>query len=382
MQNDKKYETDNLAESDLAMFDENPADEIQQADNSKKKDHKIILFIFSFLMAMGIWLYVMGMEDIDYEKTLNLVPVQIVGTQELERNNNMSVISGYDNTVTVTLKGKRTDVDKYSANDIYAYVDVSKIDNSERQLLQVNVDSLPDVAVTLVTPNDIVVYADVIDTVKVSVTVKAQYTIDGGYYIDDSKISKNIDEIRVTGPVSVLNTIKSAIAEINIGKVTGSLKSSTTIYLVDENGSRIQNPYLRPDEDLVEITIPVFMRKSVALTYTYDAVAFADYELVVNMDIDSIPVSGEALVMSSINDINLFSLKPSHLRYDSDGNLEPVQTRTFDIILPNGVTNESEYTQVKVDFIITKKTPAVTEPQGPETPSTEQPDGSETTQPS
>ena len=135
----RNYETDKLEDSEPDFFAE---EEVQQSDEDgrkikKQKKFSLLILIFSFVIATAVWLYVESTEEQGYEKVINLVPVDIVGVQELERNNNMSVISGYDNTVNVTLVGKRSDVNKYSANDIYAYVDVSKINSSDRQMLTV-----------------------------------------------------------------------------------------------------------------------------------------------------------------------------------------------------------------------------------------------------
>ena len=163
MPNDEIFETDKLDDSEfnLAMPEE---PEIIRVESKEKKKNKyiLLLLIFSFVIAMSVWLYVNSLFDGEYEKTVTLVPVSIIGTEELERQHNMSVISGYDNTVTVVLKGSKAEVSKYSASNIYAYVDVSGIDSAERQTLPIVIDPIPEVSVTVVTPTDIAVYADVI----------------------------------------------------------------------------------------------------------------------------------------------------------------------------------------------------------------------------
>ena len=106
----RKYETDTLEDSEPDFFAEEGT-EAAEADGRKVKKQKkfsLLILIFSFIIATAVWLYVESTEEQGYEKVINLVPVDIVGIQELERNNNMSVISGYDNTVNVTLVGKRS----------------------------------------------------------------------------------------------------------------------------------------------------------------------------------------------------------------------------------------------------------------------------------
>lgn len=360
-----RYETDNLTEaiSDDVDTETEKSERNKKNDNAKGGKHNILILIFSFVIAMSIWLYVMSMEDGEYEKTINLVPVQIVGTTELEYSNNMSVISGYDNTVNVTLKGKRTDVNKYTVNDIYAYVDVSKIDSADRQMLTVSVEALPDVSITVISPTAIAVYADVIDTKDVPVVVKPYYTIDGAYFVDTDKITKSIDFVEVTGPVSVLQNVECAVAESNIGKLTGSVKSTTSIYLVDKKGTKIQNPYLKTDADMVEITIPVYLRKYIKLTYEYDEKVFEDYNLDISLEFDSVCIIGEVLKVSSIDEICVLTLTRSHFKEDQNGNYLPFE-KSLDLKLPDGVKTEDDISSVYIRAEITKKKtdPPVSEP--------------------
>lgn len=378
MSNKKIYDTNNL--TDAISGDIEEANEREQegkkAGKSKGFRRDLVILIFSFLIAMSIWVFVKGTEDGEYEKTISLIPVQIVGANELEYNSNMSVISGYDNTVNVVLKGKRSDVNKYNASDIYAYVDVSKIDNSDRQMLTVTIDPLPNITITTISPSAIAVYADVIGSKEVDVVVKPYYTIDGAYFIDNDKITKSIDTVVVTGPMSVLETVDSAVAETNIGKLTGSVKSTTSVYLVDNKGGKIQNPYLKVNQDMVEINIPVYLKKYITLTYEYDEKMFEGYDVNIELEFENVYVIGEVLKVSNLNTVCVLSLTRSHFKQDSDGNYLPYETNAA-IKLPEGVRVEGDVSSVYIKAEITKKvadTPATggdtttAVPEAPETP--------------
>jgi len=377
MSNEKIYDTNNL--TDAISGDIEEANEREQegkkAGKSKGFRRDLVILIFSFLIAMSIWVFVKGTEDGEYEKTISLIPVQIVGANELEYNSNMSVISGYDNTVNVVLKGKRSDVNKYNASDIYAYVDVSKIDNSDRQMLTVTIDPLPNITITTISPSAIAVYADVIGSKEVDVVVKPYYTIDGAYFIDNDKITKSIDTVVVTGPMSVLETVDSAVAETNIGKLTGSVKSTTSVYLVDNKGGKIQNPYLKVNQDMVEINIPVYLKKYITLTYEYDEKMFEGYDVNIELEFENVYVIGEVLKVSNLDTVCVLSLTRSHFKQDSDGNYLPYETNAA-IKLPEGVRVEGDVSSVYIKAEITKKvadTPATggdTTTAVPETPET------------
>ena len=351
----KPYETDTLEDSEPDFFrdEENGEDDGAGRKPKKQKKFSLLILIFSFVIATAVWLYVESTEEQGYEKVINLVPVDIVGIQELERNNNMSVISGYDNTVNVTLVGKRSDVNKYSAKDIYAYVDVSKINSSERQMLTVQVDSLPDVSVTVVSPTDIAVYADVIGSREIDVVVNPYYTIDGSYFIDESAITKSVQSVTVTGPVSVLDTIRSATAAPDLGKLTGSVKSNTRIELIDDKGNKINNPYIKTDVDVIEIYIPVHLKKYVELYCKYNEADFEGYDVSISLDYKALLISGEVLNVTPIERVAV-TLTKSDLVYEN-GELKPAFTINMPINLPAGVKNEGELTSVAITVTVTKK---------------------------
>lgn len=351
----RKYETDTLEDSEPDFFAEEGA-EAAEADGRKVKKQKkfsLLILIFSFIIATAVWLYVESTEEQGYEKVINLVPVDIVGIQELERNNNMSVISGYDNTVNVTLVGKRSDVNKYSAKDIYAYVDVSKINSSDRQMLTVQVDSLPDVSITVISPTDIAVYADVMGTREINVAVNPYYTIDGSYFIDESAITKSVQTVKVTGPMSVLETIRSAVAAPDLGKLTGSVKSNTKIDLIDDKGNKINNPYIRTDVEVVEIYIPVHLKKYVDLYCKYNDADFEGYDVSISMDFETLLISGEVLAVAPIDKIAV-TLTKSDLVYEN-GELKKSFTINMPINLPNGVANEGGLTSVAITITVSKR---------------------------
>jgi hypothetical protein len=358
MPNDKIFETDKLDDSEFNLVaPEEP--EIRRVGSGEKKKNKynVLLFIFSFVIAMSVWLYVNNLFDSEHEKTVTLVPVSIIGTEELERKHNMSVISGYDNTVTVVLKGSKADVEKYSAGNIYAYVDVSGIDSAERCTLPIVIEPIPDVSVTVVTPTDIAVYADVIGQREIEVIVKPFYTVDGNYFIDENEITQSVDYVTVTGPVSVLDTISYAVAEANIGKVTSSVKSNTYISLVNEKGAKISNPYLSCSTDIVTVNIPVQMKKEVTLKCDYSSDEFEGYEVTIKITDPTAVISGEVLKISRIEEITIFTLRKSHFDFTGVGDNKLDFVRTVEIKLPEGFKFDGGESKAVIEATITKINP-------------------------
>ena len=76
-------------------------------------------FVVCLLLALSVWLYVMSTDDTSYEHTLSYVVVDLEGMEALSQAD-MSVISGFDNVVSITLKGKRADIGGLTAEQIHA----------------------------------------------------------------------------------------------------------------------------------------------------------------------------------------------------------------------------------------------------------------------
>ena len=92
------------------------------------------------LLALTVWIYVINVDDTGHQESVEYVSVELDGMTAL-KNLNMSVIGGYDNAITVTLRGKRSDIGSLTPEDIYAYVDLSGVTEVGRHSLPVKVDA-------------------------------------------------------------------------------------------------------------------------------------------------------------------------------------------------------------------------------------------------
>ena len=58
--------------------------------------------IFCFLLALGIWIYVVNVKTQEYEKTFSLIDISVEGVEELLERNNMSVVNLEESKVNIT----------------------------------------------------------------------------------------------------------------------------------------------------------------------------------------------------------------------------------------------------------------------------------------
>ncbi len=323
--------------------------------------------IFCFLLALGIWIYVVNITTQEYEKTFSLIDITVDGIEEMQEQNNMSVVNLEESKVSITVKGLRADVSKLSERDFSAYIDVSKLNETGKHKLEVSVD-LPD-TVSLVSK-----YPETV-TISVDENIEREFDID----IDVTEYSmdtiyemgvptSDIATVHVTGPSNVIDRIKSAKAFINLGTVMTSSVIRTEIVLVDNVGNSIDTTYLTLDNTSVTVVVPVTMLKTVRLECEYLPGVDPSKYSYVNITPSTIKIKGDPKALNDLDRISIYALNGSEnmvVSVDFKSILLPIGVEVVDPPASIRITSE-----LKVETQIEVTTTVNTEPE-PE-PTTEE----------
>ena len=305
---------------------ENEGDYVVKSTQSRTLD--ILLKLLSVMAAFILWFYVAGVESPTYETSFTGIQVGISAN-----DSSLAVISGYNNTVDITVQGKKSEINKISADDIEAYVDISSIDAAGRYTLPIQVNVPGTLKVSSLSVSTVSVYLDSsISTITVPVKANLiSYVLEDGE-IGMSDMTVNIDEVSVSGPETVLQTIECARVDVSLGTVTSSVTAAGTLKLVDSNGDAITNPYVKLSQTEAVVSIPVYFTKKVPLTVSYKYGFFTSKTASVTISPQYIEIKGEADTLSAIDSIQLTTLDEKKVTTD---------TITQKISLPSGVTNVS-----------------------------------------
>ena len=280
------------------------------------------------LMSISVWLYVMSTNDTGFEKELSGVGVRIEGESVLATKN-MSIINGYDNNVKVTLKGKRGDIGTLTADDLHMYVDVSNINESGRYTLPVMVDLPKNSSLVSIEPSYIAVNVDVRASAMVSVKVGLDYAIDASYEI--SEIKPNSESVLVSGPKSVLDTIKYAGVSFNVGHIDKSMTLVGTVLLYDEYDVVISNPYVKCNMSEITVSVKVTTTKTVPLMIRFANGVSNNYN--VTLHPSSVTLVGDPGVLKDISEIYVYTVNDGDVKVG-----EPLILHMNEFDLPEGVT--------------------------------------------
>ncbi len=251
-----------LDENDYSEFD--ASDAYAAAPEGRRRGLQIIARIVCLLLAFVIWLYVIDNDSEDYEKTFTLVAVEVEGVETLAEKSNMSVINIEESVVSVTVRGKRSEINALTSEDFHAYVDVSDITTADRHLVPVSVDLPKGVERRNTEPSAVNIYTDELVSRRVPVEVIPRYKIDSSYTID--KIEKSIDEVTVSGPKNLLDKIAAARAVIEMGEISTGVAATGVLEPVDKDGLVVDSKYLLLETRDITVYLTIYTDKTVPLT--------------------------------------------------------------------------------------------------------------------
>lgn len=89
--------------------------------------NKKILMLISLLVAIGVWIYVMGNVDPVVRERIDGVQVELQGESTLTQSGLKATLKA-PKRVSVSIEGKRSQVNKVKKKGVEAFVDVSTCD--------------------------------------------------------------------------------------------------------------------------------------------------------------------------------------------------------------------------------------------------------------
>ena len=316
---------------------------------------RIFQAFLALVFACGLWVYVITVDNPNDEITLYDVPVVLSGESFLHDRGLM--LSTQDTpTITLTLSGNRSNLKKVNKSNITVVADLSKIADSGMQPLNYEIIYPGDVP-----DNAIKVESRLPDRVSVEVEGRSQKNLEvkwvysgkvkPGYTPDKDSLELSHRYISVTGPTAVLNQMGNSV------QVTVDLKDrdeniineAVSYEFCDTKG----NPFkageldtsrleLSATEVKLSMKIPRLKEIQLVVDVIYGAGATKENTLI-DQKVTTIEVSGSEHLLEDLDKLNLGTIDLTKEMTAENF------TREFDIELPEGVTNVTGITEVKVD---------------------------------
>ena len=300
----------------------------------------------SILVAIALWVYVDVDKAPDTTKTLRDIPVEFSGESTTLADKSLMLLSGYDTTVDVTVKGPKRELVKITKDNVRLVASTSSIDSVGVHTLRwdpVYPDGVQSSALTV----------DWASKYKVTVTVGELYTkevpvectvtgeVAEGYFTGDTVLDPTVLTLR--GQRDDLLNVAYARLTVDISGATRSVIETESVQLYDNDGNPVDNSSIRTNASLIQAKVPVLTTKEVSLTVDLAGVpGMAGQSIKTDISPTSVRLIGEADVLENINEIVLATL------YIED--LEMWQQNSYVVTPPDGtwLANSNEVATVEI----------------------------------
>lgn len=223
-------------------------------------ENKRVKIVLALIIAVGLWAYVIGDTNPEDTKTFRNIPIELLNEETLTEQD-LAVLETSAEQMSVTLKGKRADINRITDKDVRAVVNLADAGKGENQL-----------SVSLRTPDSVEITDQSISRVTVMVEDRVSKEVEvvphyeGTFASDQEPITVEMsnDSVIVTGAKSLVERVASVTAKIPEGKVSDELRTiSAEVFPINDEGQKIGN--LKLSVNKVEITTELAKTKTVDL---------------------------------------------------------------------------------------------------------------------
>lgn len=222
--------------------------------------NKTVLKILSLLIAVFLWMYVIGQINPKTTVTFRQIPVVLLNEESLEEND-LALKDGNELLVDIVIEGQRADLNRLNKSDIKATADVEGFGEGHHAIA-VQVEVPDDVELFKIkTPK---IEVDLEKIISVNKAVRISFTGEAQDGMEASTVDYNPKELAVQGPASRVNTINHLKVNVDTSKLKGEQQTIDVKPIpVDKEGEKVGNVTL--SSEIVSVTAELYYSKRVLL---------------------------------------------------------------------------------------------------------------------
>ena len=247
------------------------------------------LRIVAVIAAIIVWFILSITQYPTINRTISDVPVNISLDNTIAKEKGLSALNFKDLSVDVEIKGMNYEIGTYTAGDLIASVDVSKVTKEGQYVLDIDVKSShssDSCTIVSVKPSTVVVDFDRITQKNVPLEVEApSISAAEGYTLKDKTVDPN--EITLQGPENNLAKINRAAVKIKAVEKLSEDKSfkADEIVLYDKDDHAITDSSITMSE-AKEFTANFVVYKKKTIRFKLDITGAPE-----NFDVSSLPIT-------------------------------------------------------------------------------------------
>ena len=311
---------------------------------------KLGALLLSFVIALGLWMYVRTYVNTDYEQTFYNIPVALEGKTRLS-DRQLMLLSEEEYVVDLKVHGSRQDVSKINSGNIQVVADLSDINEPGEHNLTYSIIYPGDVPTGAVSaerdPDRVTLIVARKKTKEIPVQLNLEGDVPANYIKDNAAVELDHSVVEISGPESVVDQIDHAAITIDCEGRTETIYESCRYVLQDKKNTPVDAAWITTNVSEVKVYLPVSMVKKIPLKVTLvDGGGATEDTTTVQIEPKEISVSGSETALNALSELNLGTIDLSQITEDT--------VMEFEINLPEGVNNVSNLPTAAVSISFPK----------------------------
>ena len=307
--------------------------------------NKAIYALLAAAIAFGLWLYVITVVNPEAEQTFYDVPV-VMSNESVLKDKGLMIATDTQPTVTLVLKGNRTDLNNLKKSDITLLADLSRINVAGDQNISYSIGfpgEFADNAFEVLSHAPDKVALSIVEwgSKEVDVTVNYLGSVDLDYIVDKDGIQLDHEKVTITGPKSVIDQITQARVDVELSGRDQTFNESFRYTLCNAEGEPVDAAQVKTNVAEVNMTLRIQRVKEISLLLDVKYGGGATEQTsTIQIDPVTIKVAGSEALLEGLDSLVLGTVNLADITEDT--------TLTFPITLTEGLTNMSGQTEATV----------------------------------
>ena len=233
----------------------------------KKLTNNLGLKICSFVFAVLLWLVVVNVDNPVKTKQFDNIAVKLQNANLITEEGLVYEILDSTGTVSVSVSAPRSYLELLSKDDIVAVADFE------------NITAANTINITYYSKryNDrITNFKGSVESVKLNIEPKKMLqlvlktkttgNVEDGYVV--GKVTTDQNQVRISGPQSIVEQIKSAVIAVDISGTTTDIATYADVKLYDAEEKEVSSESIVMNVDSVKVNVEILATKTVPIQYS------------------------------------------------------------------------------------------------------------------
>lgn len=263
------------------------------------------LKIISTLFAIVLWLIVVNIIDPVEKQSFSGIHVTVENDYVIKDQGKVFDIMEDSDVISVTVKGRRSALDKMKSTDFIATADMEDMIVIDTVPIDVSATKYNDKIQEIVPKTKTLkISVEDSDTKQFAIATNITGTPGEGYAVGD--ITCNPSVLKVTGAASAVRKISKVAVSVDVSDMTTIINTTATPKFYDSDGDVVESTSLEYKNDDVAVSVDLLKTKEVDLKFAVKGTPADDYQCVGTVcSPEKITIAGEEEDLAKVSTLSV-----------------------------------------------------------------------------